>query len=76
VRYLQIIEADAVAQADAQRKQREKLSAADDKIAKASQAYQSTVSAAHDSAAAAKRKLSAPPKPKKATAPSISILNP
>jgi hypothetical protein len=68
MKYLQIVEADAAAQADAQHKQREKLSAAKNRIARASQTYPSSVTAAH--AAAAKRKLSEPPKPPKPPAPS------
>jgi len=61
-------EAAPDAEANAQWTQREKLAAASDKVAKALQTYQSTVKAAHDSAAAAKRKLSAAP-PKVALKP-------
>jgi hypothetical protein len=59
--YRDIMEADAQAQANAQQTQRTKLAAANAKVAKASRTYQNTVKAAHDSAVAAKRKLSAPP---------------
>lgn len=47
----------------------EKLAAANDKAVKASQTYRSTVNAAHDSAAAAKRKLAVPPKLTALTSP-------
>ena len=63
MRYGEIVETDAVAQSNAQRVQRDKLAASNEKIAKASQRYQSSVKAAHDSAAAARKKLNAPPKP-------------
>jgi hypothetical protein len=63
MKYRDIMEADAQAQANAQRSQREKLATANDKAAKASQTYQNTVKAAHTSATAAKRKLAEPPKP-------------
>jgi hypothetical protein len=65
MKYRDIMEADAQAQANAQRLQQDKLAAANDKAAKASQTYQDTVKAAHDSATAPKRKLSASPKPPK-----------
>ncbi len=64
MRYRDIMEAtpDPQAHADAQRAQRDKLARASEKIATASQTYQATVKAAHTSAAAAKRKLTAPQK--------------
>lgn len=73
MRYGEIVEADAITQANALRTQREKLKAANERAAEASQTYQSTVKAAHDSAAAAKKKLVAPPKlPAKPTIPGSS----
>jgi hypothetical protein len=62
MRYRDITEV-ASGQANAQQTQREKLARANDKVAKASQTYQSTVKTAHASAAAARRKLAVPPKP-------------
>lgn len=70
MRYFEITEADAAAQADAQRAQRDKLQAANDKIAKASQTYQASLRTVHDSATAAKKKLATPSKPP--TTPTIT----
>ena len=72
MRYFEIAENDAASQADAQRGQREKITAAQDKIAQASQTYQSSIKQAHASAAAAKKKLAMPPpavKPITSTSP-------
>jgi phage-related tail protein len=55
MRYFEITETDAAAQADAQRAQRDKLTAANTKIAQASQTYQASLRKANDSAAAAKK---------------------
>ena len=63
MRYSEIVENDAASQTDAIRTQREKVTAAQDKIARASQTYQSSVKQAHASAAAAKKKLAVPPTP-------------
>jgi hypothetical protein len=59
--YSQILEADIAAE-DRRREQREKLAAANDKITKASQTYQSALRKAHDSATAARKQLNTPPK--------------
>jgi hypothetical protein len=49
MRYRDITEAAPDAQANAQRTQRDKLAAVNDKVARASQTHQNTVKAAHDS---------------------------
>jgi hypothetical protein len=72
MKYRDIMETAPGAQTNSQRTQRDKLTAANDKVAKASQTYQNTVKAAHDSATAAKRKLAAPPKPPAPSKPVIA----
>jgi hypothetical protein len=69
MRYRDIPQAGPDAQANAQRTQRDKLVAVNDRVARASQTHQNTVKAAHDGAAAAKAQTgritnaTSPPKP-------------
>jgi hypothetical protein len=72
--YRDIVEADAQAQANTQETQREKSATANGKTAKASQTYRDTVKAAHTSATAAKRKLSASEKPPAPSKPATCSL--